>query len=199
MNPADVAYQQVLAAWIAAGAAVVQAVGAIAAIIVSIHLARSSTRREREAEAAATRRIEAADQAQRERDAAADRAVEARIMREKTEAHNGLIERVTSLALLAADQCRTELNQNRSRCSGTEGRLIGEAFTSSRLTELRDALPHIKNATGDVELLEAISALQDQITPEKIEVVGGSNYVAALEAKLERMFDAMAEIEALRR
>ncbi|WP_140882559.1 hypothetical protein [Muricoccus nepalensis] len=65
MTPEDLAYQQLVAAWVSAGAAVVQAIGAVAAIISAVHLARSAERRasevqlnslkrEREAEIART-------------------------------------------------------------------------------------------------------------------------------------------------
>lgn len=199
MNPAEVGLQQVYAAWVSAGAAIVQAIGAVAAIVVSIQLARSSARREREADAAATRRLEAADLAQRERDAAADRAVEARIERGKVEAHNTLIDRVTSLGLLAADQCRSEVDDARAKLTGSGDNIIGGAFKSARVQELHEALPQIKHATTDVELLEALSALQDQILPEKFNVIGGVNYVAAVEAKLQRIYSALEAIEALRR
>ena len=63
-----------------------QATGAVAAIIVSIQLARSSARREREANEAATRRMANADRAAAERAVEADRAAETRIQRAKDEA-----------------------------------------------------------------------------------------------------------------
>ena len=199
MDAAAVAYQQVLAAWIAAGAAVVQAIGAIAAIIVSIQLARSSARREREAEVSAARRLEAADQAQRERDAAADRAAEARIERAKTESHNGLIDRISSLGFLALDQCQQEFIKSRAKLAEVTGNVIGGAFKSERLNELRDALTLIKNETSDPLFLEQISMLQDAAKYEKIESLGGASFVSAIENKFEKISGCLGAIRGLRR
>lgn len=199
MNPADVALQQVYAAWVSAGAAIVQAIGAVAAIIVSIQLAQSSARREREADEAATRRLEAADAAQVRRDAEADRAAEARSERAKVEVHNALIDRVTSLGFLAADQCRSEVIAAKARFTGTGDNVIGGAFDTSRVRELRDALPQIKLSTTSVDLLEALSILQDQIIVEKFNVIGGTNYVVAIEGKLQRIFSALHGVDTLRR
>jgi hypothetical protein len=56
MNEADLASQQLLTAWVSAGASVVQALGAVAAIIAAVVLARSSERRASDAEAKADRR-----------------------------------------------------------------------------------------------------------------------------------------------
>jgi hypothetical protein len=177
----------------------VQAVGAIAAIVVSIQLARSSAKREREADAAATRRMEAADAAQLRRDAEADRAAEARSERVKIEVHNAVIDRVTSLGFLAADQCRSEVIAAKARFTGTGDNVIGGAFDTLRVRELRDALPQIKLSTTSIDLLEALSVLQDQIIIEEFNVIGGANYVAAIEDKLQRIFLALHGVETLRR
>lgn len=70
--------QEELTAWISAGAAIVQAIGAIAAIWFSISLARASERRSIEAERASVAREVAAEAASITRADAAERRSEAR-------------------------------------------------------------------------------------------------------------------------
>ena len=181
------ASQQVFAAWVSAGAAIVQAVGAIAAIIVSIQLARSSARREKEADAAAERRIVAAEQA-----------AEARIARSKVEGHNSLIERITALGVLATDEAKSLISDQRASYAANTGTVIGD-LSGVRLTELRNALPDIKLATSDVELLEAINGLHDTLAPDRVEAEGGAAYAAALEAKFDEIHDSLMAIDGLRK
>jgi hypothetical protein len=198
MNAADVAYQQVLAAWISSGAAVVQAVGAIGAIIVSIQLARSSARREREADEAAARRMAEADRAAVERAAEADRAAEARIKRAKDDAHNDLIERITSLGVLATEECQSQVEQSARDYAINTGTVMG-GFSARRLHELRERLPALKQETADVRLLEAISDLQDVIQVHQVQGQGGPAYVEALKAELTRIYDALHVVDEQRR
>lgn len=187
MTPADVAYQQVLAAWISAGAAAVQAIGAIAAIIISIQLARSSARREQEAEAAASRRMEAADQA-----------AEARIQQAKNEAHNNTVQRITSLGVLAVEACEEQIAQATSAYAANTGMVSG-SLHNRRLAQLRDRLPELKKEAVDVELLEAISDLEDLVAFEPVRGEGGAAYVAALRADLDRLYNALHQVDSLRR
>lgn len=198
MNSSDVAYQQILAAWVSAGAAIVQAVGAIAAIIVAIQLARSSAKREREADVAATRRLEAADRAQIERDERAEQAQETRLQRAKNDVHNAIIQRVTSLGFLAADECQSEVDSARSFFSENTASVIG-GFASTRLAELRESLPRIKEETGDIELLEALSDLQDRVRPISTKGATGPEYIAALQTELSNIFGCIGAVESLRR
>lgn len=74
-----------IAAWVSAAAAVIQAIGAIAAIIYSGKLARDSAEREKAADAAAARREEAAIAAQAEREQLAAIAQEDRLYQEDQE------------------------------------------------------------------------------------------------------------------
>ena len=198
VNSADVAYQQILAAWISAGAAVVQAIGAVAAIIVSIQLARSSARREREADAAATRRMADADRAAAERAADADRAAEARIQRAKDDAHNNLIERITSLGVLATEECQGQVAQAALDYAVNTGMVSG-GLSARRLHELRERLPTLKHETADVELLEAISDLQDVVQVSQVTGHGGPAYVEALKGELDRIYVALHAVDDLRR
>lgn len=74
----DVARQQLLTAWIQAAAAVAQAVGAIAAILISVKLAKDAAAREIAAEHAATLRADRAEVEARMRAEAAEAAALAR-------------------------------------------------------------------------------------------------------------------------
>lgn len=176
----------------------VQAVGAIAAIIVSVQLARSSARRERQADEAAARRMAEADQAQRDRDSAADRAANLRIERAKIEEHNSIVQRITSWGLLATDECQSEVIGARQFFSANTGTVQG-GFRSRRLAELRERLSRLDEGIGDIELLEAIGVLRDLVQPHEIKGETGPDYITALEAQLSRIFDALGEVEALRR
>jgi len=198
MNSSDVAFQQVAAAWISAGAAIVQAIGAVAAIIVSIQLARSSARREREADEAAARRMADADRAAKDRAVEADRAAEARINRAKDETHNNLIERITSLGVLATEECQAQLEQAARDYAVNTGMVMG-GFSARRLNELRERLPTLKHETANVELLEAISDLQDAIQSNQVQAIGGAAYVEALKAELDRIYGALHAVDDLRR
>ena len=96
---ADLAHQQLVTAWIQAGAAIVQAAGAIGAIAVSIQLARSSGKRERRAEESAARRADEADRRAAERIQAADRAAIRRDDVERVVRHNSIVDRLSARAM----------------------------------------------------------------------------------------------------
>lgn len=198
MTTSDVAYQQVLAAWISSGAAVVQAIGAVAAIVVSIQLARSSARREREAGLAAERRMADADRAAARRAAEADRAAEARIGRAKDEVHNNLICQITSFGVLAVEACKAQIEEAGRDYTINSGMIIG-GLSAPRLHELRERLPALKHETANVELLEAIGDLQDVIQIKQVQAQGGTAYVEALENQLAQIYEALHAIDDLRR
>ncbi len=176
----------------------VQAVGAVAAILVSVQLARSSAKRERQADEAAARRMIEADAAQRAREVAADQAAEFRLEKAKIEAHNGVVQRVTTWGILAADECRSQLISERqfhiNRTGSAQGR-----FNSPRLAEMRERLARLEDEVSDIELAEAIGTLREVVQAREIKGDTGPEYIDALEAELARIFDALGAIESLRR
>ena len=176
-----------------AGAAIVQAVGALLAIAVSIQLARSSAKREKEADAAATRRAEGADQAATSRAIAAERAADERVERGRREQHNNLIDRILSITTLAIDECKSELNGALTDYSDTADEIQG-GFVSRHLTELAERLPALKQETFDVSLIQIISKLQDSAARRRIIGTGGKGYAAALQSYLNNVKNAAKEM-----
>ena len=80
MTDAALASQQLLTAWVSAGASVVQAVGAVGAIIAAVVLARSSEQRASNAEAKADRRALDAERESVRRAEAAERRADERAL-----------------------------------------------------------------------------------------------------------------------
>lgn len=91
MTPDALAAQQLWAAWVAAGAACVQAIGAVGAIAISVKLARDSARREVEAQSRSEEREAAAEAASIARERAADEAATNRLREQSTDERRAFI------------------------------------------------------------------------------------------------------------
>ena len=107
----QMAQQQVMAAWVSAGAAVVQAAGAVAAIWFTGKLARESAKREETARLASEARERLADEAAERRAREADQAADRRVREagEAAAAQEGrLAQQSTSRARIAAFEVRLE-------------------------------------------------------------------------------------------
>lgn len=110
--------QQLITAWVSAGAAVIQAIGAIAAIWVSVQLARSSAKRAAEAERAALEREAAAERRAEERAAAADAAADARIARALASEQDQLVDAIIALGTELFDEVDLALEKAKVRFEG---------------------------------------------------------------------------------
>jgi hypothetical protein len=185
-------------AWISAVAAVVQAVGAVAAIWYSGKLARDAAAREIAADAAATRRMKEADEAAAKRAEAAERAAEERARALKNEAYNDLIERVTSLGILAADDCNAQIQVEKGYYLKNTASVTG-SFVNRHIAELRDRLPLLKAETVDVELMEAIAELQEAIEPRSFRGNTGAAYLEIMRSEVDKIYNCLNAIERLRR
>ena len=152
-----------------------------------VEVTREQLAHEREALAAEERRL-----------AAAEAAVADRSARAKIDAHNGLIDQITAMGVLATTEAALVVTTQRASYAGSSGTIVGD-LSGPRLAELRNVLPELRRGTSDVDLLEAINELVDVLQPARVEAVGGSAYVAALEAKFERIHGALLAIDGLRR
>lgn len=152
-----------------------------------VEVTREQLAHEREALAAEERRV-----------AAAEAAMDARSARAKIEAHNGLIEQITAMGVLATAEAKSVVAAHRASYAGNSGTIMGD-LSGIRLAELRNALPELRRGTSDVELLGAINALVDALQSERVVAEGGAAYAAALEARFNRIHDALLAIDGLRR
>jgi hypothetical protein len=109
-----------------------------------------------------------------------------------------VIERITSLGVLAPEECQSQVEQSTRDYAINTGTIMG-GFSTRRLHELRERLPILKQETADVRLLEAISDLQDVIQRNQVQSQGGPAYVEALKAELARIYDALHAVDGLRR
>ena len=161
MNPGD---QQVYAAWVAACAAVVQAIAAAVAIWYSGKLARDSAEREKAVDEAATRRIKEANAAaveQRRLDhEAAERArnlAEVRVFNEPLGLAIGLAE--SALAEVSKARAREESKAARSE----RDRHRFEVTPGQQL--LRERFPSLVEQAKDAGSAAAIRAAYEQFEP----------------------------------
>lgn len=190
--------QQVLAAWVSAGAAVVQAGGAIAAIVVAVKLARDSERRAIEAEQASAEREMAAEQAAVARAEAADRAAEARITRSLQDQRNGMIESLVALSRELLEEVDLECTKateqfDRPNFGGT----VSGGHAPSHTESLNALIPEWKLAAKDPGLVKAISRLERAIQPWRTPAGGnfsGPAYAAMFRAKRDEIGAAIEEI-----
>lgn len=172
----------------------VQAAGAVVAILVSIKFARDSALREGAAQAAAIQREREADEAAARRVEQADRAAEERIKRAEAARHNAIIDRITALGVLAFEQCKENIDDLAAANAGSGSTFIA-SLGSPRLKELRDALPALREQTGDTSLLEGIARLADATVPRQITAPGIDAAVSDLRAQLDIIAGVLTEIE----
>lgn len=189
--------QQVLAAWVSAAAAVVQAAGAIAAIVVAIKLARDSERRAIEADKASAARELAADQAAAERAEAADRAAEERVANSLRRQRTGMIETIVTLAREILDEVDAELVKADEQFSRPDfvGSVSG-GHAPKETAALTALMPDWKLAARDAGLVREISRLERAIQPWKTASggVSGPAYVSMFREKRDEIEAVIAEI-----
>lgn len=189
--------QQVLAAWVSAAAAVVQAVGAVAAIIVAIKLARDSERRAIEADRAAAEREIAADHAATARAEAADRAAEERIARSLRQQRKGMVDTISTLAR----ELLEDVDKEAAHAVGHFGRpefvgMVSGGHSPKQTPALATLIPEWKLNAQDANLVKAINRLERAIQPWTTESgVTGSAYASMFEARREEIAAAIGEIE----
>jgi len=188
--------QQLLAAWVSAAAAVVQAVGAVAAIVVAIRLARDSERRSIEAERAAAEREQAADRAAAARAEAADRAAEERIARALHERKSELIASISILSRELLDEANQALERAKKQFGSSVGSITG-GHTLKQMPSIMELIPEWKLAAGDARLAKSISQFEKAIQPWST-VSGGepaAQYIAKHQSQRDRIEEAILKIE----
>lgn len=149
-------------AWISAGSAVVQAVGAVVAIVYSGKLARDAASREKAADEANSRRIEEANAAAVEQRRLDTEAAELREMEAGRSRHNEPIVTSIDAATLAVNEMRVSLAEHE--------RLIDDS-------SLRDQSPGVNQQiainrifsasqyTGDAKVAASLFKLSELFTP----------------------------------
>lgn len=187
--------QQVRAAWISAGAAVAQAIGAVVAIVATVILARQSAQRERAADGraeerairadqAAESRAIAADRAARDREVQADRLAEARARTELARQQNAPLDVVVTLADVAIlDLLRQE---EWFKSKGAEDRTTyGYVLLMSSGRDVQTAIEQARTRVTDAHAIMAMNELRDSFG------LAGSFYETA--DKVALAFGAQAE------
>ncbi|WP_137753221.1 hypothetical protein [Sphingopyxis sp. L1A2A] len=152
-----------------------------------VEVTREQLAHERETASAVEKRI-----------AAENEAAELRAARSRIDAHNELIERVTSLGVLATEEATNQLARYADDYVGHMGTISGD-LSGRRLDELRGSLQPVRDRTLDVPLMEAINALQDTLMPRSISAEGGTAFVAALRQHLDDICDALLVVDGLRK
>ena len=170
MTPDQLAEKQLLAAWVSAAAAVVQAVGALGAIFASIWLARSSQKREdaareasaqreRDADAAAERRAREADEAAERRSARAFTAQREAREADGRRSHDDMVDRAVDLATKALALLDSQIEEWDGKVAAdvrTNWGAVG--FGSVSLLDIRKALGLLRDeCVLDTDLNLAIS------------------------------------------
>lgn len=188
------------AAWITAGAAVVQAAGSIVAIIVAFWVARSGEKRAAKVERDALAREEAARAASAAREEAAQKAAEDRVRRTEADYHNAIIDAADNLLQSALDDLRVQI----TRCK-TDPRLARQTqvgkFENVHIRDLKKAIPELKSKGRDMKIMGALLKLDTDIN----RIISSSNFTAPgpeaakMLEKTEIQFVAvLLELEALR-
>lgn len=143
---------------ISAGAAVVQAVGAVAAIIYSVRIASSAERRAAEAEAASTARAEAAERRAEERfEQQQKRLVDTEV--------NRTVDVVGSLTNELLIELENYLSHLRHQPDPTKIRSDFPPSAESILGELQMVIQASHLRSPDPDLTRALSVLADNIKP----------------------------------
>lgn len=196
MTPAE---QQVLAAWVSAGAAVVQAVGAVAAIIAAVVLARQSAARERAAAAAAEGRAVIADERAEARSRAADEAAEVRRRAQADAAHDSVIDRFLGLARAAVVDLAEEGRREAEKLGGELGWIQG-GLGGRGLASLKAVVPDLRRETDDAAVMIALDKVSERLTMVETFQAQGFGAYAATRANAIAGFEAsVADVAALRR
>lgn len=192
--------QQVLAAWVSAAAAAIQAIGAIAAIVVAIRLARDSEHRAIEADRASVERELAAEQKAVERADAADRAAEQRVARALEQSRSNMIATIVALSREVLEETNTALIAAEGQFGGSAfGGTVSGGFEAKQAKNVKELIPQWKINAHDVDLVKAISRLERAIKPWQTPNGGvtGSAYVSMFRANRDEIRAAMGEIEEL--
>ena len=187
MDPNTLAQQQLFTAWLSAGAAAVQAIGAVVAIFWSIKIARDAANREREAEAASVARAESAERI------AAEREQKAAIA-----AFNGPLDAILGLLQPAVRDVDEEVARIHSSFADTQGHIRGGLDVPS-LVKVRHAVARAEQQMSDPDVLLGLSELAGLLEPWTTESLPASKYVAEADAFAERLKQAQKRTADLRR
>lgn len=192
------AHQQIAAAWISAGAAVVQAAGAIAAIIVAVKLARDSERRAAAAEKAAADREIAAEKAAAARAEAADRAAEDRVAHALRSQRAEFIDTIAILARELLEDVDQEYEKAKNQF-GSESFVgyVSGGHTPKRGPAIMELIPEWKLGARNGDLVRAISRFEQGIQGWKTPSGGieGPSYVSLFKSKRDEIEAAIVAIE----
>lgn len=191
--------QQVLAAWVSAGAAVVQAIAAALAIWYSGKLARDSAARETAADLANARRIEEANAAAAEQRRLDREAAEMRARQADIDEYNRPIEQVLRACELILDDWEGRATREAERRASHAG-LVSGSLGHEVLEEMREASKRVQLASTDRALVAALTGLRD-FKGDKLSVrgEGGAQYVAHFQAKVAAFRAQVDELRSLLR
>jgi hypothetical protein len=186
--------QEEVAAWVSAGAAVAQAVGAIAAIWASFRIAtraeqrsadavRQAAERERAAEAASVARAEAAERRAEER--------ERQIQSERTQARRArLVAFIRSVVEPAIEQAEVQIAAQTSNLHTVSGDLINAE-------QIRVAVDIEKVRLQEPELLPKLLAIKNHASDmQRRRTSPATEWVNESRQLVQALRDAMATLEA---
>jgi hypothetical protein len=153
-----------IAAWVAAGAACVQAVGAIAAIRVAVNLARASEARVIASEKASAAREEAARIASEARENAVREAAERRASDGRVAARDSLIAVVSGYLTDAIAAVTVQRQQQAQLAADNQRGIYMGDMPMPSLLDLANMVPDLQSKCNDADLSILLARLPRQLT-----------------------------------
>lgn len=188
MNSEALGQQQLAAAWVTAGAAIVQAMGALGAIFMSLKIAGDAATRERESEQASIARAEQAEAV-----------AAARIAEAEREAFNRAIDPIFPLVPPVMAELERLIETEAEKARTATGQ-IWAGFSSAQQAELSDMIERARAAIVDPATSKALANLAIA-SAAKDEGYGVSwdEYVRLLRSYHEQLGNAVEQLRSLRR
>lgn len=193
------AQQQLWAAWVSAGAAVVQALGAALAIFWTVKLAREADARTMRLENAAVEREKAAELASVARAEQAEKASREREEANARTAINQPIDLVLALATAMLRDIDEQIETARIRFPSSHHGMISGGYDSDRSSELRDAIQRSVNQTTDPDLVIAYNELAKRAARWNSGALAAGPYIDAFQAFRDKLADAANALGSFRR
>lgn len=154
----EVVRQQLTTAWIQAAAAVVQAIGAVAAIIFSVKIARDAEHRAAAAEQASAERERQAEANAVAREEAARQAADMRDHKASVAPFNNALDVVLTTTDLVLEELDTRIAEMQGHAGQRSHYVV--SINSERVTGLRNQLTNIAATSPDPDFVRAIEALK---------------------------------------
>jgi hypothetical protein len=192
----EMSRQQVYAAWFSGVAAFIQAIGAVATILLTVKLAKDAVAREAAAEAAALAREQKAEEASRLRAEAAELREEERHRQEELADFNRPIEVVLGIGQACQQKMAEQLRQDRAHFE------VNPAYTLAQYAPQKDLLAAVSNARGsttDATVAAALARVEALANGFNSGTMAGLQAVELREAHHTRIAEALEELACLRR